>query len=86
MHKQKRKRIVATSFLMDEMNIDRLSVLGGNGYGELREGVYSCFSSAPIEFVPPVIDQVPHIAKIGPESPPGIVGFVRPACIGKPCL
>ena len=64
MHQQQWQWIVTASFLMDEMDVDHLSVRSRNGYRELWEGVDPFFCRTPIKLVPPIRDEPPHVVEI----------------------
>ena len=86
MHKEQWHRLVAAAFLMDEVNIDSLAILGRDRCMELRKCVDLRFGRPLVETVPPVINQLLHITEIGAVVPTGIVWLIRPTDIGKACL
>ena len=63
-HHKQWQWIVTASLLMDEMDIDHLSVRSCKRYRELGEGVDPCFCRTPIKLVLPIRDEPPHVVEV----------------------
>ncbi len=74
MRQEERHRVWALALLMDKMKID-----SADRHLELLKPIEERLLCAPIEAVPPVIDEVPHIGDARSRGPRLLRGNLGPA-------